>query len=115
GGVGGQIHRCVEHPVDQQSDTRECTGWPLSCHYRGLTRGPPSFGGGVCAVSHAQKKPRRAAGLERRAWRARFEEGVRRAGARRQGYSSRVRISASSSDRRLVKRAAAAPLITRWS
>lgn len=43
------------------------------------------------------------------------ERGWPLRGERRRYYRSRVRMSASSSPRRLVKRAAAAPLITRWS
>ncbi|MCY1272083.1 hypothetical protein D9M70_206510 [compost metagenome] len=56
-------------------------------------------------LATGKKNPASGAGL-------RYERGVL---ANSKGYSSMVRISASTSPRRLVKRAAAAPLITRWS
>ena len=65
--------------------------------------------GGPCR----QKKAPPIGGVEVRAWQ--LEKGTcpPKRGRLAACYSSMVRISASTSPRRLVKRAAAAPLITR--
>ncbi len=60
-----------------------------------------------------QKKPRQVAGPRNERGVLEFDTGQPLGCPVR--YSSSVRMSASSSLRRLVKRAAAAPLITRWS
>ncbi len=65
--------------------------------------------GGRCR----QKKPRQLAGLRYERGSSKKVPAPLKEGRLAACYSSMVRISASTSPRRLVKRAAAAPLITR--
>src|SRR5690606_37288377 len=99
-----QVHRnhgCERFP--SVTLARVASTLPLSraCRAKGILPGRLS----VLRVTKAKKAPL-AAGLERRAWRARLRKAA--GPVARQGYhSSNVRISASSSESRLVKRAAA--------